>query len=67
MCIKQWLASTITKYQATGMIKDRKHLGRPKTVTPACTHMYLNYGLDDKLIELKVKLLEKVTAQLRAV
>ena len=59
--VYQTVASTIAKYQATGMVKNRKRLGRPNTDLIACTYMFLYEAMaqDNKLTEQKVKTVGK--------
>ena len=62
---RQTVANTIAKYQATGMVEDRKRSGRPKTVTPEM------YTFVDKAMaqndELTTRKLLEMTAQFGAV
>ena len=63
----QMVASTIAKYQATGMVKNRKRLGRPNTDMPARTHfVYEAMAQDGKLTERKVKTVWKEDCPIRS-
>ena len=56
----QMVASIIAKYQATGMVKNRKRLGRPNTDMPAHTRfVYEAMAQDGKLTARKVKTVGK--------
>jgi hypothetical protein len=57
----QTMANTITKYQATGMVEDRKHSGRPKTVTPEM-YTFVDEAMAQNDELMTRKLLEMVTA-----